>query len=148
MHGTPSIMHLGMAKINRYIYVVPLPTMKAHHTKSLCALPFPFNYLHVLRRALDLALPFHAAVWGVALVSVFGCHRLGEITIQNLSSFDLMFYVLHSSNPILHTLHDGTHSTDFHIPWTKSTREKGADVILTARYDRLVPLRCDLELIS
>jgi len=101
--------------------------------------PVSLNYLHVLRRALDLTLPFHAAVWGVALVTVFGCRRLGEITTQNVSSFDPMFHVLRSSNPTLRTLHDGTRSTDFHIPWTKSTREKGADVIVTARYDDLCP---------
>jgi len=31
------------------------------------------------------------------------------------------------------TLHDGTCSASFHIPWTKSTKELGADVVLTAR---------------
>jgi hypothetical protein len=97
------------------------------------------NHLLVLRQALDLSLPFHAAVWAVALVTFFGCRRLGEITVLNLSSQNPTFNVMRSSNPILHTLSDKTRSLDFHIPWTKTTREKGADVILTARSDSLCP---------
>ena len=48
-----------------------------------------------------------------------------------------IFKVMCSSNVMLHTLSDGTHSLYFHIPWTKATREQGADVILTAHSDCL-----------
>jgi hypothetical protein len=132
-------MCLGIVMINGYISVVLLPIVKEpSHEKP----PRPLvslKQLHALRRALDLTLPFHAAVWAVALITFFGCRRLGEITVLNLSSFNPMFNVMHSSNPIFRTLRDGTHSMDFHIPWTKTTREKGADVILTARSDSLCP---------
>jgi hypothetical protein len=101
--------------------------------------PASLNHLIALRRALDLSLPFHAAIWAVTLATFFGCHCLGELTVLNLSPPDLKFIVLQSSNPTLRTLCDGTHSLDFHIPWTKSTKERSADVVLTARSDFLCP---------
>jgi len=85
--------------------------------------PASLNHLHVLRQALDLTLPFHAAVWGAALATFFGCRRLGELTVLNLSSLDPVFNVTRSPGPMLHTLLDGTRSLDFHIPWTKTTKE-------------------------
>lgn len=36
---------------------------------------------------------------------------------------------------------DGARSASFHIPWTKTTREKGASVIVTARSDELCPVK-------
>lgn len=36
---------------------------------------------------------------------------------------------------------DGARSASFHIPWTKTTREKGASVIVTARSDKLCPVK-------
>lgn len=39
------------------------------------------------------------------------------------------------------TLRDGTRSACFRIPWTKTTREEGASIILTGRHDQLCP--CD-----
>ena len=101
--------------------------------------PASLNHLLVLRHALDLSLPFHAVVWGAALATFFGCHRLGETTVRNLSSADPIFNVMRSSDVMLRTLSDGTRSLDFHIPWTKATREQGANVILTARSDCLCP---------
>jgi len=97
------------------------------------------EHLLVLRQALDLSIPFHATIWAVALVAFFACRRLGELTVLNLSSPNPKFNVMRSSNPIFRTLLDGTNSLDFRIPWTKSTRERGADVVLTARSDPLCP---------
>ena len=37
------------------------------------------------------------------------------------------------------TLRDGTRSASFRVPWTKTTREEGAAIILTARSDELCP---------
>jgi hypothetical protein len=37
------------------------------------------------------------------------------------------------------TLRDGSRSTSFRIPWTKTTKEAGAQVILTGREDTLCP---------
>lgn len=101
--------------------------------------PASLNHLRVLHQALDLTLPFHAAVWGVALATFWGCRRLGELTVLNLSSIDPTFNVTHSPGPILRTLTDGTRSIDVHVPWTKTTKECGADMILTARSNDLCP---------
>jgi hypothetical protein len=39
--------------------------------------PVSVEHLHILHRKLDLTTPFHAAVWAVALITFFGCRRLG-----------------------------------------------------------------------
>jgi hypothetical protein len=98
--------------------------------------PYPLvslEHLLILRQALDLSIPFYAVIWAVALVALFACHHLGELSVLNLSLPDPKFNVMQFSNPIFRTLCDGTNSLDFRIPWMKSTGERGADVILTAR---------------
>ena len=37
------------------------------------------------------------------------------------------------------TLRDGSRSASFRIPWTKTTREEGASIVITARDDPLCP---------
>ena len=101
--------------------------------------PASLHHLRVLRHALDISIPFHAAVWVTALAAFFGCRRLGELTVLNLSSVDPIFNVMRSPSPFIRILPDGICSSDFHIPWTKSTKERGADVVLTARSDDLCP---------
>ena len=108
-----------------------------------------------MRHTLDLTNPFHAAVWAVAIVTFFGCRRLGETTLTTATAFDSKYHVLRSmkyvpypitvhstlsflpsfSRILFRVLHDGARSASFDIPWTKSTRELGATVILTARRD-------------
>jgi hypothetical protein len=56
--------------------------------------------------------------------------------------YDLIIYYFHL--PLCYsvsftTLRDGSRSASFHIPWTKTTREEGASVIVTARDDILCP---------
>ena len=108
------------------------------HKRALHA-PVSIEYLLTLLSALTLSISFHAAVWAVALVTFFGCHRLGEITVSSASSFDPSLHVLHSADVSFVTLRDGSRSASFRIPWTKTTREEGASVILTARDDQLCP---------
>jgi len=59
-----------------------------------------------------------------------------------MCAFFLSFYVspLHSFRISFHTLQDGSSSASFHIPWTKTTKELGASVILTAQDDILCPV--------
>src|SRR5271155_3136823 len=127
----------------------------SHHRRALRA-PVSIEHLMALRKAIDLSFPFHAAVWAVALTTFFGCRRLGETTVSSLSSFDARFHVLRSAGYALSfaslflftdyfhsvsfkTLRDGSSSVSFRIPWTKTTREEGASVIVTARNDTLCP---------
>ena len=72
------------------------------HKQPLCA-PVSIKHLLALRRAITISDNFHAAVWAVALVTFFGCCRLGETTV---SSFDPSLHVLCSAQYVcLHTLY-------------------------------------------
>jgi hypothetical protein len=44
------------------------------------------------------------------------------------------------SRVVFRQLRDGSRSASFHIPWTKTTKEQGASVILTGRNDTLCPV--------
>ena len=65
------------------------------HKRPLRA-PVSIEHLLALRRAISLSNHFHAAVWAVALVTFFGCRRLGETTVNSISSFDPHLHVLRS----------------------------------------------------
>jgi len=104
--------------------------------------PVSVEHLLVLRHALNLSFSFHAAVWATALVAFFGCRRLGEVTIPSAQPADPKFHALASTPIKFSTLKGGTRSASFHIPWTKTMREEGAQVIITARpEDRLCPVQ-------
>ena len=68
----------------------------SRHKRALRA-PVSIEHLLVLLSALTLSLSFHAAVWAVALVTFFGCRRLGETTVSSMSSFDPCLHVLRSA---------------------------------------------------
>lgn len=48
-------------------------------------------------------------------------------------------YLPHYNSISFITLQDGSRSASFRIPWTKTTREEGASIIVTARNDLLCP---------
>jgi hypothetical protein len=128
----------------------------SRHKRPLRA-PVSIEHLLVLRRAIIITNHFHAAVWAVALVTFFGCRRLGETTVSSVSGFDhklhvlrsaqyvglqIIYFLLYSSSSSsvsFTNLRDGSRSASFHIPWTKTTREEGASVIVTGRNDPLCP---------
>jgi len=101
------------------------------HRKPLRA-PVSIEHLSCLRHAIDLSNSFHAAVFSAALATFFGCRRLGETTVTMAAAFDERYHVLRSAIINARTHCDGSRSADFHIPWTKTTKELGAAVILTA----------------
>lgn len=102
--------------------------------------PVTVEHLHALRNALDLSSPFHAAVWATATTTFFGCRRLGETTVKIAKNFNPTFNV--TNNVALHFRSTGNSvaGVSFHIPWTKTTFQEGADVTLTARTDALCPV--------
>ena len=71
------------------------------HKRPLCV-PVSIEHLVVLRRAIHLSNPFHAAIWAVALVTFFGCRRLGEIILSSTSTFDDKYHVLRSTQYDIH----------------------------------------------
>jgi hypothetical protein len=108
------------------------------HKRPLRA-PVSIEHLSCLRRALNLSDPFHAAVWAVALCTFWACRRLGETTVSTAAAFDAKYHVLRSASISFPELRDGTRSVHFRIPWTKTTKQEGALVTLTARNDALCP---------
>lgn len=102
--------------------------------------PVSSDHLLALYRTIDLNIPFHAAVWAAATVAFFGCRRLGEILIKNRNNIDKRYNVLRWSLPAFKSHNLSMTSASFHIPWTKTTKQKGAHVVLTARNDRLCPV--------
>jgi hypothetical protein len=68
----------------------------SRHKRPLRA-PVSIEHLLALRRAITPSNHFHAAIWAVALVTFFGCRRLGETTVNSVSSFDPCLHVLRSA---------------------------------------------------
>jgi hypothetical protein len=68
----------------------------SRHKRPLRA-PVSIEHLLALHRAIKASDHFHAAVWAVALVTFFGCRRLGETTVSSVSSFDPGLHVLRSA---------------------------------------------------
>ncbi|KAG1858728.1 hypothetical protein DFJ58DRAFT_715772 [Suillus subalutaceus] len=91
--------------------------------------PITIDALCILFDNLDLTLPFDAAVCAVALVAFWCCCHLGELVIQSPNLFD----------PFKHN-QEQTWAAVFHIPWTKTTKEQGADISITTRDHCTCPL--------
>ena len=68
----------------------------SRHKRPLRA-PVSIEHLLALRRAITITNHFHAAIWAVALVTFFGCRRLGETTVNSISSFSPNLHVLRSA---------------------------------------------------
>ena len=92
---------------------------------------------------LPLLLSLGAIVWAKP-PSLLLQHLIRNImycTLLCMFMFLSLYTVHHTSNFFnfrisFCVLHDGAHSASFIIPWTKSTKELGATVILTAHRDR------------
>jgi hypothetical protein len=72
----------------------------SRHKRPLCA-PVSIEHLLALRRAILLSDHFHAAIWAVALVTFFGCRRLGETTVASVSSCNPSLHVLRSAEYVI-----------------------------------------------
>jgi hypothetical protein len=56
-------------------------------------------------------------------------------------AFDPRFHVTRSATITKRTNRDNSTSLSFHVPWTKTTKEEGAVIILTAHDDDLCPMK-------
>ena len=74
------------------------------HKRPLRA-PVSIEHLMALRRVILPSNPFHAAVWAVALVTFFGCRRLGETILSSTSAFNDKYHVLRSAQYDIHSSH-------------------------------------------
>lgn len=66
--------------------------------------------------------------------------RLGELVLPSRFGFDPIKHVHFGVEVGVRNLPSGARYAVFHIPWTKTTRKDGADVILTANSDLTDPV--------
>ncbi|KAJ3563610.1 hypothetical protein NP233_g8831 [Leucocoprinus birnbaumii] len=102
--------------------------------------PVTIAHLRALGDSLDVSTPLHAAIWAVALVTFFGCRRLGETVVSGKGKFSPSFHVTRKAFPVVKPIRDGRFSASFQIPWTKTTKHNGGTVVLTSRNDDLCPV--------
>lgn len=149
-HGADMLHHVrrGFAKL------VPPSAKRAKRP------PVTIEAMVALGAGLDLSNAFDAAVWAVACVAFWSCcrwafpisssffsltysfsRRLGELLIPSRGLFDPTKHVSRSVLPIqsLH-LPDATAYATFHIPFTKTTAQDGADISVTSRAHISCPL--------
>jgi hypothetical protein len=94
--------------------------------------PVTTSHLSTLRDGLDFRNSFDSAVFAVACTTFWGVWRLGELTVPSLSSFDPQFHVTRGTRVRREANSEGSPlSVTFHLPWSKTTRLLGADIILT-----------------
>jgi hypothetical protein len=101
--------------------------------------PVTMEHMIALRADMDLNKPFDAALWSCATAAFWGCRRLGELTVPSYTKFDPKFHVTHGVEARDVTARNSAAATVIHIPWTKSTHEKGRQLTLTARADEFCP---------
>jgi hypothetical protein len=92
-----------------------------------------------LQAALDLNKPFDGSLWSCAAAAFWGCRHLGELTVPSYEKFDLKFHATHGAEARDVAARNSSAATVIHIPWTKSIREKGGQLTLTARADKFCP---------
>jgi len=129
-HGDSRLVHLTRSTANKEGKKFSRPQRN----------PITLDHLRALRSRLTLSDPLHAATWAIACCAFWGCRRLGELTIPSHSAFDAKFHV--TRNIILKNKFDSNvlKSVSFPIPWTKSAKERGGRIVLTARSDELCPI--------
>ncbi|KAJ3756352.1 hypothetical protein EV360DRAFT_48092, partial [Lentinula raphanica] len=92
--------------------------------------PISTNHLHTLHRALDFRIPFHCAIWALAVTAFRACRRLGELTIPSLNGFNPTYHATRDSASLTFSSKH-LDSAHFHIPWTKTTKSDGANIVVT-----------------
>ncbi|KAF5374244.1 hypothetical protein D9758_004720 [Tetrapyrgos nigripes] len=107
-------------------------TKDSVHLKREPRYPITIRHLIALRKALDLSIPFHAAIWAAALTTFWACRRLGETTVPSESKFDPKFHVTLGTVFRWHQLDNGAKAVSLHIPWTKTTHGNGADITVSS----------------
>jgi hypothetical protein len=74
---------------------------------------------------------FDLAVFACATAAFSGCNRLGELLIPSEHNFIPAKHVARGTTTSFGQVRNGAEFLSFHIPWTKTTKEDGADIILT-----------------
>ncbi|KAJ3709868.1 hypothetical protein C8R42DRAFT_556035, partial [Lentinula raphanica] len=112
---------------------------KGSHLRRTQRNPITLQHLLALRANLTLDNPFHCAVWALALTCFWGCRRLGELTVPSESKFHPAHHITRTGTIDNFLITSDRRRLKFHIPWSKSTREQGADVIASSNITALCP---------
>ncbi|KIY48920.1 hypothetical protein FISHEDRAFT_42415 [Fistulina hepatica ATCC 64428] len=121
-------------------------TLQGRHHHRAKRAPVSMRHLSALRQSLDLDLSRDACVWAIALTAFFGCRHLGELLPISAARFSPDYVVSRGSTFKQNFSIDSTASSFLlHLPWTKTTRESGFDLIVTSRPQD--PLHCLLRAI-
>ncbi|THH17690.1 hypothetical protein EUX98_g9078 [Antrodiella citrinella] len=95
---------------------------KTQPTKKPKRPPVTLEHMHALRAGLDLTDSFDAAV-------------LGELVIPSTNTFNPSKHVSKAAAIGYHALPNRKEYASFHIPWTKTTKQAGADIVATENDD-------------
>jgi hypothetical protein len=88
--------------------------------------------MYVLYTTLDLTNCKDAAIWATACVAFWGCCRLGELLPKSEAAFHPSHNVTRGEVVEFEQDNEGQAvSSGFHIPWTKVTKEEGADLCIS-----------------
>ncbi|KAG0692901.1 hypothetical protein DFH29DRAFT_447661 [Suillus ampliporus] len=103
--------------------------------------PVTIEALSILFDNLSFSDPFDCAVGAVAFTAFWCCCRLGELVIPSPNLFDRLKHVSRSNLPlVVFDLPNDSHTSALRILWTKTTKEEGATISITARPHRTCPL--------
>ncbi|KAI0688795.1 hypothetical protein C8T65DRAFT_589124 [Cerioporus squamosus] len=104
--------------------------------------PVTIEHMHALRSGLDLTDAFDAAVYALACAAFWGCRRLGELLLQSPKEFDPKRNVARRADIHFRAIRgtDKAYAV-FHIPWTKTTKTEGADIVLVGNEDPTSPVQ-------
>jgi hypothetical protein len=64
------------------------------------------------------------------VVTFWACRRLGETTVPSVAKFDPKFHVTKGTSFSQFNGQNGASGIGFHVPWTKTTRELCAEVVV------------------
>ncbi|KIY47847.1 DNA breaking-rejoining enzyme, partial [Fistulina hepatica ATCC 64428] len=128
--GNDVLIHLGRRSAARE---------GLHHSRPVRQ-PVSCEHMRALRRALNLSLPKDAAIWACASTLFWSCRRAGELTVPSLTTFNSSHHVTRTFALVLFTSTETNIPVAlFNIPWTKTTKERGARIRLVGRDDDLCP---------
>lgn len=101
--------------------------------------PVTTEMLRLLHKKLDQSNGLDSAVLAVATMSLYGQLRLGEILprVESLEKFDgtLQPAMLNVSEPF-----SAAGSRSIHLPWSKTKKARGEDVVITRQKGRTDPI--------
>lgn len=101
--------------------------------------PVTTDMLRLLHKKLDQSVGLDAAVLAVANMSFYGQLRLGEVLprVESLEKFDgtLQPVMLNLSEPF-----SAAGSRTIHLPWSKTKKARGEDVVITRQKGRTDPI--------